>query len=413
MIRKNKIFLYISIALKLNLLFSTEILSQTEFTPSLWTASSKFGSSIAATSNIVVIGAAEQTVSSINKRGAAYVFDVVSGTQLTQLIASDGAATDYFGYSVAIDRNNSATAIVAAYGDNVGANNDQGSVYVYYRDYAGVKNSWTEVKHLFSSNGIAYGYFGTSCAIYDNIIAVGAPKQSVSGFASSGSVYVYARDNGGINNWGEVQIITNPSPAASQFTGQSVALIKDYLFVASTGETSSRGRVRIYQNISGTWTLIQTITPSIDAVGNIFGTGLSVDNETKRLVVSSPNATSNQGRVFVYEFNGSTWTETATFQANDPTTNDKFGQSLSISGNYIVIGAPTTTTTATGSVYIFERSLCTNSGWNQKTKYTFSSPYQNTGNSTAWLGTYALFGAQLSDGSSLADRGAAFKVDTN
>jgi len=60
---------------------------------------------------------------------------------LKRLNASDGAAGDHFGYSVAINTTPGAEAlVVGAEGDTVGANAGQGSAYVFYRYQGGFEN---------------------------------------------------------------------------------------------------------------------------------------------------------------------------------------------------------------------------------------------------------------------------------
>ncbi len=54
--------------------------------------------------------------------------------QQAKLTASDGAANDYFGFSVAIS---GGTVLVGAYGDTIGANTYQGSAYVYEKPGTG------------------------------------------------------------------------------------------------------------------------------------------------------------------------------------------------------------------------------------------------------------------------------------
>jgi hypothetical protein len=78
--------------------------------------------------------------------------------QSARLSASDGEANDQFGFSVAL---NGETAIVGAFLDNVGANSDQGSAYVFVRS----GTVWTEQQKLTASDGAASDQFGFSVSI--------------------------------------------------------------------------------------------------------------------------------------------------------------------------------------------------------------------------------------------------------
>ena len=94
-------------------------------------------------------------------QGSVYVYDL-DGTNETKITASDGAADDRFGYSVAIGNNK---IVVGAYGDD---NSDTGAVYVYNLDGTGQTK-------ITASDGSTQDAFGASVAIGNNKIAVGAP----------------------------------------------------------------------------------------------------------------------------------------------------------------------------------------------------------------------------------------------
>ena len=78
--------------------------------------------------------------------------------EIAHLIASDGALGDYFGISVAIDGN---TAVIGAYYDDIGSNVNQGSAYVYVWD----GSNWVFQAKLTASDGAAGDVFGCSVAI--------------------------------------------------------------------------------------------------------------------------------------------------------------------------------------------------------------------------------------------------------
>ncbi len=103
-----------------------------------------------------------------------------------KLTASDGAAGDMFGVSVAISGD---TAVVGAYhDDDNGA--DSGSAYVFVRSGSG----WTQQAKLTASDGAAGDLFGVSVAISGDTAVVGAFYDDDNG-ADSGSAYVYTVSN--------------------------------------------------------------------------------------------------------------------------------------------------------------------------------------------------------------------------
>ena len=116
--------------------------------------------------------------------GAAYVF-VRTGSswnQKAKLEPADGTAIDMFGSAVAIDGD---TAATASPGDSDGGGMS-GSVYVFKR--AGTL--WTLEAKLTASDAAASDLFGLSIAISGDTIAVGAASNDDTGSAS-GSAYVF------------------------------------------------------------------------------------------------------------------------------------------------------------------------------------------------------------------------------
>jgi len=85
-------------------------------------AGDNFGASVAISGSTAIVGARYDDDS-----GSAYLFDVATGGQLFKLTASDAAAGDVFGVSVAIS---GATALVGARWDD-DAGTDSGSAYLF------------------------------------------------------------------------------------------------------------------------------------------------------------------------------------------------------------------------------------------------------------------------------------------
>src|SRR5207237_6330227 len=126
-----------------------------------------FGASVAISGDTAIIGAKSDDVGANGDQGSAYVF-VRSGTvwiEQARLFASDGAASDSFGYSVAIDGD---TAVVGALQDNVSGNTDQGSAYVFVRS----GTNWTEEPKLNTQDGHQRELFGVRKAVGGDNICV-------------------------------------------------------------------------------------------------------------------------------------------------------------------------------------------------------------------------------------------------
>jgi hypothetical protein len=140
-----------------------------------------FGYSIALDGNTAVIGAPYKDHAAEDSAGAAYIF-TGSGSvwaQQTKLVASDAARWDYFASSVGIDGD---TALIGSPGDNNAAGAYAGSAYLFARS----DDAWIQEMKLTASSAQAFGVFGTSVAVEDRWLLVGAPRDY-----PNGSVYVF------------------------------------------------------------------------------------------------------------------------------------------------------------------------------------------------------------------------------
>ncbi|MGQ0619121.1 MAG: Calx-beta domain-containing protein, partial [Panacagrimonas sp.] len=149
-------------------------------------ASDTFGFSVAVAGDTAVVGAREDDVGANSNQGSAYVF-VRSGTSWTQqakLVAADGAADDRFGFSVALSGD---AAVVGTFGDDFGAICAQGSAYVFVRS----GTSWTQQQKLVAADGAAFDEFGISVALSGDAAVVGAHLDDLGANVNQGSAYVY------------------------------------------------------------------------------------------------------------------------------------------------------------------------------------------------------------------------------
>ncbi|MFN9978182.1 MAG: hypothetical protein ACK58T_50580, partial [Phycisphaerae bacterium] len=158
---------------------------QTQLTAAGGAASDQFGASVALSGDTAIIGARLDDVGSFVDQGAAYVF-VRSGTtwtQQAQLLATGGDIGDNFGSSVAVSGD---TAIIGARGDDVGANTDQGSAYIFTRS----GTTWTQQAQLNASGGAASDQFGIAVAISGQTVIVGANRSDWGTSGNQGSAFV-------------------------------------------------------------------------------------------------------------------------------------------------------------------------------------------------------------------------------
>ena len=147
----------------------------------------QFGNAVAINGGTMVVGARFDSTTA-SQAGAAYVFVLNNGTWTQQavLLAPDGAALDKFGSSVAISED---TIVVGAYQDDTGFA-DGGSAYVFVRS----GTSWSEQQILQAQNGSPNGAFGVSVSVSGDTALIGARNEVVSQTTGEvGAAYVFTR----------------------------------------------------------------------------------------------------------------------------------------------------------------------------------------------------------------------------
>ncbi len=171
-------------------------------------------------------------------------------------------------------------------------------------------------------------------------------------------------------------------------------------FVAGTPTTfipsskSNTGIAQIYGYVNKQWTNLQIVYPSDLNVGDRFGKSVHIYSDY--VIIGSPGANSLTGKVYVFLRSGasvasSIWTLQSTLQASGGQVNDLFGSSVYLTSTYAIIGAPGVNS-GSGRVYIFNRSSTT---W---TQLTFKDPSlvdatQAFGTSVSMSSTHLMVGS--------------------
>ena len=252
-----------------------------------------FGWNVAVSDQIIVVGSVFDDDKDEGS-GSVYVFgwNGTAWSQTSKLVASDGARSDWFGYSVALSGQ---TIVVGAYlNDNKGS--DNGSVYVFSWN----ETAWSQNATLVASDGSPSDYFGRSVAISGETIVVGAAYDDVKG-TGSGSAYVFG--------W------------------NGTAWFQSAKLFASDGEASD-------------W----------------FGVSVAVSGQTIVVgAYLAGGKVSSSGSAYVFGWNGTAWSQSAKHVAFDGASNDSFGWSVAVSGETIVVGAyfDDNMDYDSGSVYVF------------------------------------------------------------
>jgi len=371
----------------------------------------------------MVVGAPYDDHSSTDS-GSAYVFTRSSSgvwTQQQKLTASDAAASDHFGTSVSVSGD---TLVVGApYDDRSSSDTNEGSAYVFTRSSSGV---WTQQEQLKASDASSYDRFGTSVSISGDTVVVGAPYDDDNGKSESGSAYVFVRSSSGV--WSQQEKLTAGSDATEwEYFGYSVSVSGDTAVVSSANAMySDQQQAYVYvRSSSGAWSQQAKLAGSDVGADDSFGRTVSVSGETIVVGAYRHDADgqydSGSAYVFVRSSSGA-WSQQAKLTAGSDVSREAyFGQSVSISGDIVVVGEPRddhgsnsndmyyNNNENQGSAHVFRRS---GTKWSRVGKInaeTYAAVNDNFGGAVAVSGEHIVVGvASKKLNSSLVGAGAAY-----
>jgi prepilin-type N-terminal cleavage/methylation domain-containing protein len=294
-------------------------------------AGDHFGTAVAIDGDTLVVGAYGDDDKGTNS-GSVYVFTRTGGTwtQQAKLTAADGAATDRFGYAVAIDGD---TVVVGApYDDDKGA--DSGSAYVFTR----TGGTWTQQAKLTAAGGAAGDWFGWAVAVDGDTVVVGAPDDAKG--AKSGSAYVFVRAGA---TWTQQAKLLAADGAAGDRFGWAVAVDAGTIVVGALradDEVRDSGSAYVFVRTGGTWTQQAKLTAADGAAYDRFGYAVAVDGDT--VVVGAygdDDKGTDSGSAYVFTRTGATWTQQGKLTAPDGAAGDWFGEAVAVDADTIVVGA--------------------------------------------------------------------------
>ena len=341
-------------------------------------ASDSLGSSVAIHGDSLVAGASRKTEGANFEQGAAYLFTRNRGgtdqwKQTARLRDPDGAASDVFGGAVAISGD---WLVAGAPGDNA----SRGSVHIFRREQGQLYQGVT----LLDPTGTINNFFGRQVALRGDLALVGASNAS-----ATGAAFLFERNSfntaGGAEQWDLVKKLTPSNGVSGDNFGVAVALLEDMAFVGAHFRNSANGAVYLYGRNQGSldnWGELpfqlsgSALTPEEE-----FGRALAVDGDT--LVIGAPNEQANaqttEGAVYIHRRNqggAEQWGFVKKLTIPDGDLSDFFGTAVAISGDWIAAGAPGEDISgqqARGAVYLFNRNLGGSEAWSQARKLTLAN----------------------------------------
>jgi hypothetical protein len=296
-----------------------------------------------------------------------FSFNIYSQTvyqEIQKVIGTDTEAGDALGNS-AISGNYA--IIGAANEDSFGSN----SGAAYFLEL--INGTWTVTQKVTASDAESEDWFGVSVSISDNYAVIGAHTEDAAG-NDAGAIYFFELVNG---TWTEIQKVTASDAQADDQFGRVVSISGNNAIACSLFDDdlgSNSGSVYFFQLINGVWTEIDKATASDGQSDDWFGYSASLSGNYA-LVGAYREDTfgSNSGAAYFFEFENGNWSEMNKVNSSDAQSDDHFGYSVSISGSNALIGAEGEDTggSNSGAAYFFKLDA---GNWTEVNKVMASDP---------------------------------------
>ncbi len=239
----------------------------------------RFGIAVAVSGDTALVGADKARIGSQIYQGAAYVFTRggVSWTQQAELTAGDGAENDRFGSVLALSGN---TALVGVPYDQVGDHAMQGSAYIFVRS----GTAWSQQAHLIANDGAAADWFGYAVALSGDTALIGAVVDDIGAQTNQGSAYIFTRSG---SQWAQSVKLVHMEGVEEDRFGYAVALAGDTCLVSAVNVNSGKSAVFVFTGSGSSWTLQDQWTVAGGNNYDNFGQAVSLAGSTA-LVAARP-----------------------------------------------------------------------------------------------------------------------------
>ena len=371
-----------------------------------------FGKSVSISGNYAIVGVPQDDDNGPDS-GSAHIYKNQNGswTWKQKITPDDGQSWAEFGWSVSISGD---YAIIGAWMDDHDVNDfHEGSAYIFKKN----GETWTQIQKLIATEPAnlggggptANGRFGFSVFIYNDYAIVGAHRTRIIGALNEGAAYIFEKDRGGTDNWGQRNMINAEDYTDEDYFGYSVSISDDYALVGAPYNDGT-GSVYIFKrDISGLYgwgsyhslsmdthyreyTESYKFTSSDGAASDQFGYSVSI-SEYYGMVGAPYN--DGIGSVYVLFWNGTNWViQSEKITPSDGLTGDEFGISVSSTNDTVIAGAWNNNNT--GSAYIFNRSV---NSWIYNDKFLSTDAYigDKFGVSVSISDNYSIIGAHQDD----------------
>lgn len=219
----------------------------------------------------------------------------------------------------------------AAGDDDNGA--DSGAAYVLRWN----GGAWAQVAKLLASDGAPFDRFGWSVSAR-GFVAVGSPGDDDNG-TDSGAAYVFEEWSG---TWTQLAKLLPADGQAGDGFGHSICATLELIVVGAPGDDDmglDSGAGYVFRRTGSEWVYESKLLAADGQPGD--ASGRAVDATEDVIVVGAPGRNGGRGVACVFRWNGSAWFEEALLVPwGTVHAEDRFGASVAVDGDTIVVGAP-------------------------------------------------------------------------
>jgi type II secretory pathway pseudopilin PulG len=217
-----------------------------------------------------------------------------------------------------------------------------GAVYIF--DYDGT--SWSQTTKLTPPTPKYKQQFGSGIQLDGDRLVVGSYLDDEHGPTDSGSVFVYDYDG---SNWNLTQELAPDDPLSYARFGGITRLKGDRLFIAANGGSSRQGAVYVFDYDGSNWSQTVKLVPS-DGFTSAYD-GFNMDAVDNKVIMG----TLSNERAYIFEHDGSSWSQVSTLQASDSASGDRFGNGVALHSGAFLVSArfDDDNGSDSGSLYVF------------------------------------------------------------
>jgi len=266
----------------------------------------------------------------------------------------------------------------------------------------------TETNKLLPSDGSSADLFGWSVAIEGDYALIGAYSAD-GNVVGAGAAYVFHRNG---NVWTQQAKLVASDGASGDVFGWSVAISGEYAVIGARRDGDNgfiSGSAYIFVRNGTTWSQQDKLLASDGVTQDVFGTSVSISGDYAIVGANGDDDNGSfSGSAYIFHRSGVSWSQQAKLLPSDGATNDQFGAAVAISGDYAISGAAGDDDSgfSSGSAYMYHRNGVT---WTQTAKITASDAISGDlfGGSVAIDGDRIAIGAR-GDDNGFANSGSVY-----